>query len=82
MFLSGQGGSRKIYVILVAQRYCHTFCQYASILYDNIPIYLTEMRRCTVALIKGLTLHSDTNFKSKKKLEYQMVSEGTYFEKM
>ena len=37
------------------------------------------MTRCTAALVKGLTLHSDTNFKSKKKLEYQMVSEGTYF---
>ena len=26
MFLSGQGGSGKSYVISVAQRYCHTFC--------------------------------------------------------
>ena len=75
MFLCGQGGSGKIYDILVDQRYCHTFFQYASILYDNIPIYLTEMTRCTAALIKGLTLHSDTNFESKKKLEYQMVKD-------
>ena len=62
MFLSEQGGPGKIYVILVVQTYCHTFCQCESILYDNTPIYLTGMMGCTVALIKGLTLHSATNF--------------------
>ena len=67
MFLSGQGGSGKSYVISVAQRYCHTFCQYASIPYDNTSIYLTAMTGCAAALIKGVTLHSATNFESTNK---------------
>ena len=72
-FLSGQGGSWKSYVISVAQRYCHKFCQYASILYDNTSIYLTKMTGCAAALTKGLTRHSAINFESKKS-EYLMVS--------
>ena len=68
MFLSGQGGSGKSYVISVAQRYCHTFCQYASIPYDDTSIYFTAMTGCAAVLLKGLTLHSATNFESTTKI--------------
>ena len=67
MFLSGKGGSGKSYVISVAQRYCHTFCQYASIPYDDTSIYFTAMTGCAAVLLKGLTLHSATNFESTTK---------------
>ena len=73
MCLSGQGRSGKGYVISVVQRYYHVFYQYASIVYDNTSIHLTSITGCAAALIKGLTLHSETNFESANK-KYMMVS--------
>ena len=62
MFLSGRGVSGKSYVISVTEKYCHKFCQYASIVYDNTTIYLTAMTECATVLINGTTLHSATSF--------------------
>ena len=53
MFLSGKGGSGKSYVILVVEKYCHRFCRYASIVYDDKSIYLIAMTGSAAALIKG-----------------------------
>ena len=68
MFPSGQGDHGKIYVLSALS---------ASLLYDNTPIYLTEMMGCTAALIEGLTPHSATKFESKKKTR---ISDGARYE--
>ena len=67
MFLSGIGGSGKSYTIYTIERYCHLFCQFVSIPYEKQTIYLTTMTGSTAILIKGITLHSATNFEGSKR---------------
>ena len=68
IFLLGKGGSGKSFTIFTAEKYCHRFCQFISLPFEETSIYLTEMTGSTATLLEGITLHVATHFESTKKI--------------
>jgi len=58
MFLTGPAGCGKSTCVELAQKYCHKFCQLASLPFDETTFYFTASTGSSACLFGGTAIHS------------------------
>ena len=89
MFLTGPGGCGKSTVMSIAERFCHAFCQAASIIFDETTFLYTATTGTAAALFGGNTIHSaaflnrskiyEEDCESWKNVRLLIIDEISYF---